>query len=158
MEVEADNTDARLAEDSNDIAYIEEMQRPYRSQMSIRDLRERNIADKAAGQCRGDIGVYTDGSRLLVDVAVGDATAPSYRKPPPLPDEPADPQADASTARRRPRPRRRRQDDADQQDSALPRLPGQSFAIEHRVREKKNKFRPFLGADVDNPRRFVPFV
>ncbi len=29
MEVEADNTDARLAEDSDDIAYIEEMQRPY---------------------------------------------------------------------------------------------------------------------------------
>ena len=71
MEVKADNTDARLAEDSNDIAYIEEMQRPYRSQMSIRDLRERNIADKATRQCRGDIGVYTDGSRLLVDVAVG---------------------------------------------------------------------------------------
>ena len=66
MEVEADNTDARLAEDSDDIiAYIEEMQRPYRSQMSIRDLRERNIEDKAARQYRGDIGVYTDGSRLL---------------------------------------------------------------------------------------------
>ena len=48
MEVEADNTDARLAKDSNDISYIEEMQRLYRSQMSIRDLRERNIADKAA--------------------------------------------------------------------------------------------------------------
>ena len=44
------------------------------------------------------------------------------------------------------------------QDSALPRLPGQSFAIEHRVREKKNKFRPFLGADVDDSRRFVPFL
>ena len=88
----------------------------------------------------------------------GDASAPSYRKPPPLSDDPADPQADASTTRRRPRQRRRRQDDADQQDPALPRLPGQSFAIEHRVREKKNKFRPFLGADVDNPRRFVPFV
>ena len=86
MEVEADNTDARLAEDSDDIAYIDEMQRPYRSQMSIRDLRERNIADKASRQCRGDIGVYTDGSRLLV--TVGDANAPSYRKPPPPSDEP----------------------------------------------------------------------
>jgi hypothetical protein len=31
MEVEADNNDARLAEDSDDIAYIEELQRPYRS-------------------------------------------------------------------------------------------------------------------------------
>ena len=115
MEVEAaDNTDARLAEDSDDIAYIEEMQRPYRSQMSIRDLRERNIADKAARQCRGYIGVHTDGSRLLVDVAVGEATAPSYRKPPPPSDEPADPQANASTTCRRPRQRRRRRhDDAD---------------------------------------------
>ena len=91
MEVKADNTDARLAEDSNDITYIEEIQRSYRSQMSIRDLREHNIADKAARQCRGDIGVNKDGSRLLVDMAVGDATAPSYRKPPPLSDEPADP-------------------------------------------------------------------
>ena len=115
MEVEAaDNTDARLAEDSDDIAYIDETQRPYRSQMSIRDLRERNIADKAARQCRGYIGVHTDGSRLLVDVAVGEATAPSYRKPPPPSDEPADPQANASTTCRRPRQRRRRRhDDAD---------------------------------------------
>ncbi len=48
--------------------------------------------------------------------------------------------------------------DADQ-DPVLLRLPGQSFAIEHRVREEKNKFRPpILGADVDGPRRFVPFV
>ena len=81
MEVEADNTDARLAEDSNDITYIEEMQRSYRSQMSIRDLRERNIADKAARQCRGDIGVYTDGSRLLVDVAEGTPLHPPTAGP-----------------------------------------------------------------------------
>ena len=65
--------DARLAEDSNDIAYIEEMQH------------QRNIADKAAGQCLGDIGVYTDGSRLLVDVAVRDANAPPCLTPPPRP-------------------------------------------------------------------------
>ena len=36
--------------------------------------------------------------------------------------------------------------------------PGQSFAIEHRVREKKSKFRPLLGAAVEDPKRFVPFV
>ena len=42
--------------------------------MTIRDMRQRNAADKAAGQCRGDIGVYIDGSRLIVDVAVADAT------------------------------------------------------------------------------------
>ncbi len=69
MEVEADNTDARLKD--NNFAYIE-------VPSGLRDLRERNIADKAAKQCRGDIGVDTDSSRLLVDVAVGDATAPSY--------------------------------------------------------------------------------
>ena len=77
MEVEADNTDARLAEDSDDIAYIEEIQRPYRSQMSIRDLRERNIADKVVRQCRGDIRVYTDGCGGRQP-----PTASSYRKAP----------------------------------------------------------------------------
>ena len=65
-----------------------------------------NIADKAARQCRGDIGVYTDGSRLLVDVAVGKATAPSYRKPPLPSDEPPDPQADASETASTPPPSR----------------------------------------------------
>ena len=44
------------------------------------------------------------------------------------------------------------------QDHSLPRLPGQSFAIEYLVREKKSKLRPFLGADMDDPKRFVPFV
>ena len=62
MEVEP-GPDARLAEDSDDIAYIEEMQRSYWSRMTIRDLHQRNLADKVAGQCRGDIGIYTDGSR-----------------------------------------------------------------------------------------------
>ena len=34
-----------------------------------------------------------------------------------------------------------------------------SFAIEYRVQDNnKKKFRPFLGADVDDPRRFVSFV
>ena len=56
----------QLAFSVDDIAYIDETQRPYRSQMSIRDLRERNIADKAARQCREDIGVYTD-SKLVFD-------------------------------------------------------------------------------------------
>ena len=40
-----------------------------------------------------------------------------------------------------------------------PRLPGQSFAIEHRVHEKKSKFRSFLGAaGVEDAKRFVAFV
>ena len=119
--------DARLTEDSDDIAYIEKMQRPYWSRrMSIRDLR--HVADKVvAVQCRGDIGIYTYGSRLLVDVAVGEATAPSYLTPPsrlpPPTDEPMDPQADATATRRRQYKRRRRRDDADQ-DPSSPRLPG----------------------------------
>jgi len=39
-----------------------------------------------------------------------------------------------------------------------PRRPGQSFAIEHRVEQKKSKFRPFLGEAVEDPKLFVPFV
>ena len=164
MEVEADTTD-RFADDSDDIEFIEDLQRPYHPQMSILDLRQRNATDKAAGQCRGDVGLYVDGSRLLLDVAAADATAPSYRKPPPRPPapppvEPLDPQTGAPgapTASRRKLKRRRRRAPAGQ-DSSHPRLPGQSYAIEHRVGEKKTKFRPFLGADVDDPRRFVPFV
>ncbi len=39
------------------------------------------------------------------------------------------------------------------------RLPGQSFAIEHRVHKKKSKFRPFLGAaGVEDAKRFVTSV
>ena len=110
-----------------------------------------NIADKAAKQCRGDVGVYT------ADGCCGEShctllpTVVSPRRHQMSPRIPR-------RMRRRPHQRRRRRDDADQ-DPALPRLPGQSFAIEHRVREKKNKFiRPFLGADVDDPRRFIPCV
>ncbi len=36
-----------------------------------------------------------------------------------------------------------------------PRLPGQSFAIEHRVRAKMTKFRPLLGAAVDDSIRAI---
>jgi hypothetical protein len=93
-------------------------------------------------------GVYTDdGSRLLVDVAVGDATAPSYRKPPP----PSSP------------PRTRRSiGDRVVNAAAITMMP--TSRIPHSLatpgnRLSSNKFRPFLGADVDNhPRRFVPFV
>ena len=68
--------------------------------MTIRDLRQRNAADKAAGQCRGDIGVYIDGSRLIVDVAVVDATyVPHPHNTAPPPDEPQDPQSDEPNAR-----------------------------------------------------------
>ena len=57
--------------------------------------------------------------------------------------------------RKKKKGRRRNQ----QQGPSTPRLPGQSFAMDHRVWEKKYKFRPFLGADgVDDPKRFVPFV
>ena len=89
-----------------------------------------------------------------------DTTAPSYIAPPPRPspplDEPTDPQVDATATRQTlPQPGRRN-------IRILHPLapPGtQSFAIEHRVQEKKKKFRPFLGADVDDdPRSFVPFV
>ena len=46
--------------------------------MTLKDLRKRNAADKATGQCRGDVRLSVDGLTAIVDVAVGDATAPSY--------------------------------------------------------------------------------
>ena len=58
-------------EGDDDEEYIEEARSPYQSRMTLKDLRQRNAADKAAGQCSGDVG-------LSVDVAVGDAImAPS---------------------------------------------------------------------------------
>jgi hypothetical protein len=102
-----------------------------------------------------------DGARLIVDVAVADATAPSYRRPPPRqhtpPPNESQPSGPAPPGARGKR-RRRRDTSAGGQAPTGPRLPGQSFAIEHRVREKKTKFRPLLGAGVDDPKRFVPFV
>jgi hypothetical protein len=92
MEVEA--VAPRFAHGDEDEC-IEEAERIRRTTLSFTDLRHRNIDDKAAGQCRGDLGVYLDGSRLIVDVAVADVTAPpSYRRPPPrLPPPPDDSQA-----------------------------------------------------------------
>ena len=165
MEVDANTTSADPGADSEDVAFIEEAQRPYRPQMSIQDLRQRNLADKAAGQCRGDIGIHFAGARTLVDVAVADATAPSYRTPPPRtppsPDVPVDhppPVSVPATRAGRPRAHRRRHRGTEAHGPPSPRLPGQSFAIEHRVWAKKSKFRPFLGTSVDDPRCFVPFV
>ena len=63
----------------------------HQPRMTPKDLRQRNIADKAAGQCCGDIGLCVDGLTTIVDVAVRDATAPSYRQPPPAPPPPPDP-------------------------------------------------------------------
>ena len=47
---------------------IEEAGRVCQTALSITDLQQRNIDDKADGQCRGDLGVYIDGSRLIVAV------------------------------------------------------------------------------------------
>ena len=87
---------------------------------------------------------------------------------PPPPDPSATPDAAATSdvvapqsgpAPRGSRKKKRKDRRSNQQGPPTPRLPGQSFAIEHRVWEKKYKFRPFLGADgVDDPKRFVPFV
>jgi hypothetical protein len=62
---------------------IEKAGRIRQTTLSITDLRQRNIDDEAAGQRHGDLGVYVGGSRLIVDVAMADASAPSYRRPPP---------------------------------------------------------------------------
>ena len=108
----------RCSSRCDDIAYIEEIQRPYRSQISIWDLHQRNIADKAARQCRGDIGVYILYRWLPPPRGCGcmwgkPQQAPTYYKPPLPPDELPD---DASTAHRRPRQCRRRRDDADHRE------------------------------------------
>jgi hypothetical protein len=156
MEVEA--VAPRFAEGDEEEC-IEEAGRIRHTTMSITDLRQRNAEDKAAGQRRCDLGVYVDGARLVVDVAVADATAPSYRRPPPRhpphPDE-SQPRVPAPPGARGKR-RRRRDNSAEGQDPR-PRLPGESFAIEHRVQEKKSKYRPLLGAAVEDLKRFVPFV
>ena len=76
-------------EDDDEEEYIEEARRPLQPRMTLKDLRKRNAADKAAGQCRGDVGLSVDGLTAIVDVAVGDATAPSYRQPPPAPPPPS---------------------------------------------------------------------
>ena len=78
---------------------------------------------------------------------------------PPVPDPsgvlPPDPPAPRRGGRKKKNTQSRRQD----QGPSTPRLPGQSFAIEHRVQEKKSKYTPFLGEDgVNDPHRFVPFV
>ena len=161
--------------------HIEDIPRLYCARTTLADRRARGIEDKAAGQCRGDLGVSVDSLTTLLDLAVADATARSYRRPPPLcpppaattPEEPppqensAEPLAPTAPTRRRGRRRQAsRQDipslggDTDHPTpSQPPRLPGQSFAIEHRVHEKKSKFRPFLGAaGVEDAKRFVAFV
>ena len=162
----------------------EDIQRHYQEPMTLDDRRDRHLADKAAGQCRGDIRLCVDGTSILLDLAVADATARSYRKPPP-PCRPSPapttqddgvPLAGASELHatggplRRRRGRRRRQTPAQQtpqqpEDDTVPppppppRLPGQSFAMEHRVAQKKNHFRPFLGdTGVEDAKRFVAFV
>ena len=83
MEIDPVAGDVVQFEDDDDEEYIEEARRPYQSRMTLKeDLRKRNAADKAAGQCHGDVGLSVDGLTTIVDVAVGDATAPSYRQPP----------------------------------------------------------------------------
>ena len=160
MEVEA--VVAPRFANGEEVSFIEEAGRIRKTTLSITDLRQRNIDDKAAGQRRGDLAVYVDGSRLIVDVVVADATAPSYRRPsprhPPPPDEPQPREEPAPPGVRGTRRRRRDNDAGGQHDPPCPRLPGQSFAIEHRIRAKMTKFRPLLGAAVDDPKRFVPFV
>ena len=169
-----DKTSA-FAEDED--AYAEEARRSYHPMMTLADRRLRDAADKTAGQCRGDIGLWVDSSYTLVDVAIGDATARTYRRPPlplpapaPPPSTITDPALDSDpplAANGQARPSRRGRYRGGNPGPPLtmnpspsvPHLPGQSFALEHRTREKKFKFRHFLGADaVEDPRRFVPFV
>ena len=158
-------------------AYAEEARRPYHPMMTLADRRLRDAADKTTGQCHGDIGLWVDSSYTLVDVAIGDATARNYRRPPlplpvpaPPPSTTTDPALDpgpilAADGHARP-PRRGRYRGGNpgppltmNPSPSVPHLHGQSFALELRAREKKSKFRHFLAVDaVEGPRRFVPFI
>jgi hypothetical protein len=75
------------AEDS--AHYIEDIPRLYCARTTLADRRARGTEDTAAGQCRGDLGVSVDSLTTLLDIAVADATARSYRWPPPLCPPPA---------------------------------------------------------------------
>ena len=152
MEVEA-VVAPRFANGEED-GFIEEAGRIRKTTLSITDLRQRNIDDKAAGQRRGDFAVYVDRCRLIVDVAVADATAPSYRRPPPRHQPPPD-ESQALAGRTVAMTTMPEANTTPPPPLPCPRLPGQSFAIEHRVRAKMTKFRPLLGATVDEPKPFV---
>ena len=69
-----------------DTHYIEDTPaRLYRAHMTLADRRARVvIEDEAAGQCRGELGVHVDSLTALLDLAVADATARSYRRPLPV--------------------------------------------------------------------------
>ena len=175
MEIDPTEDTAAQFADGDAEEYVGEAQRRYGPMMTLKDYRARAKADKAVGQCRADLRIVVDGSATYVDVAVGDATAPSYRHPPLTtsrspPPSPATQIAAAATAGAPPPPdppaprrgRRKKtntQSRCQDQGPITPRLPGQSFAIEHRVQEKKSKYTPFLGEDgVNDPHLFVPFV
>jgi hypothetical protein len=142
---------------------IEDTPRLYCAHTTLADHCARITEDKAAGQCRSDLGVSVDS---LSD-------NPSYQWPPPLCPPPAATPGEylgASSTHGTPRRRGRRRQASRQDIPSLggetdlpscplspPRcLPGQSFAIEHHVHEKKSKFRPFLGAaEVEDAKCFV---
>ena len=66
----------------NEDECIEEAGRIRQTTLSITNLRQRNIDDKAAGQRHGDLGVYVGGSRLPVGNHGRGHGRPSYRRPP----------------------------------------------------------------------------
>ena len=74
-----DAMDIAAAMDAAD--YIEDIPRLYFARTTLAVRRARGTEDKAAGQCRGDLGVSVDSLTNLLDLAVADATARSYRPP-----------------------------------------------------------------------------
>ena len=151
--------DPEPASDSDPDPSYMDVPRPFIPIITLADRRRRDSDDRRSGRCRGDLAVSIDGRRTILDVAIGDATAPSYRMPPSMPSIPFA-SSDAHLLPAPPEdthaipPRRRRRSRA----NSLPRLSGQSYAIEHRTIEKKTKFRRFLGTGVDDPDAFVAFI
>jgi hypothetical protein len=116
------------AENAN---YIEDIPRLYCARTSLADRRARGTEDKAAGQCRGDLGVSVDSLTILLDLAVADATARSYRRPPPAATTPEEPPLQENSSELL-------------APTAPPRRRG-------RRRQASRQAIPLLGGDTDHP-------
>ena len=119
------------AEDSH---YIEDIHPP--PLLTLADRRARGTEDKAAGQCRGDLGARVDSLTTLLDLAVADATARSNRRPPSLCPPPA------ATTPEEPPP---------QENSSELLAPTAPTRRRGRRRQASRQDIPSLGGDTDHP-------
>ena len=120
---------AAAVDAAEDTHCIEDIPRLYYcARTTLADRRACGTEDKAAGQCRDDLDVSVDSLITLLDLAVADATARSYRRSPPLcpppaattPEEPPPKKNSSELLARTAPPRRRgRRRQASRQDILL---------------------------------------